>query len=249
MEFINKDLYSDKTGVYQIMQLSTGFAYIGQTSEKFIRRYWHNDWCLINGKHQSRFLQEAFSSTGDSDFVFSVLDVVDDINLLDSYEIKRIAEARDRGKCFNISAGGKGKKSPMSENAKRLVGEANRKHMTGKKMSDSTREKMGKSSRHTPLADSHKKILSEYMKNRTVSEQTRIKISSANCGSKSKFASITDEIAYSIKSDLISGFSIKETANMNGVSYGIVSCIANDRTWNNIKIDGWDSFVLSRKQK
>ena len=249
MEFINKDLYSDKIGVYQIVQLSTGFAYIGQTSEKFVRRYWHNNWCLIKDRHQSRFLQEAFNATGDSDFMFSVLDVVDDINLLDFYEIKRIAEAREHGKCFNISAGGKGKRCPMGENAKRLVGEANKKHMTGKKFSNSTRDKMQKSSRHSSLTDEHKKILSEYMKNRTVSEQTRNKISLANCGSKSKFASINDEIAYNIKSNLIDGFSIKETASMNSVSYGIVSCIANDRTWNNIEIDGWDSFVLNRKQK
>lgn len=42
MEFIDKDIYKDQSGIYQIRNLVNNKIYIGQTTMRFIKRYWHH---------------------------------------------------------------------------------------------------------------------------------------------------------------------------------------------------------------
>ena len=249
MDFIDQDKFANEVGIYKITQMSTGMCYIGQTRQRFIRRYWHNRWVLQHNMSACQPLQAAFNESGDSDFEFSVLDVVSDVSKLDGMEIYRIAEARSSCGAFNISSGGSGRKAPLSEKAKQLIGEANRVHMTGKRLSDETRAKMRESSKHVSPTAEHRQILSEYMSNRSVSDNTKEKLRLANEGSKSPSAIIDESTAYEIKRCLMTGVSVKEVAEINNVSYGIASQIANDRTWNHVIADGWDTFVVNRKRK
>lgn len=249
MEFANKEKYENCTGIYRIFQKSTGASYIGQTSERFVKRYWNNRWLLLNNRHCSIILQEAFNSSSPDDFVFEVLEVIDDVMMLDSSEMHHIALCRSSGLSLNVSAGGKGKRAPMSEKAKRIVGEANRIHMTGKKLSEETRAKMRKSSKRVSPTLEHRKILSEYMKNRDVSDETREKIRQANIGSKSNFAKMDESQALQIKLDLMSGMTIREVSEKFSIPYSTIGTLACGNTWKHVKADGWDSFVLNRKKK
>lgn len=248
MEFIDKELYENEIGIYKIVQKSTGVCYIGQTSERFVRRFWHNDYLLRKDAHQSPKLQEAFNETGGSDFEFVVIELVSDSSLLNAREIYHIEKARNSCGAFNITSGGGGRPGvPMSESAKQKLGAANRIHMTGKKLSDETRAKMRASSKHHSPSPEHIRALSEYMSNRNISDETKDKIRQANIGSKSPSAKIDESIALNIKRDIMAGLSLYDVADKNNASYGIISAIVSNRTWKHVEADGWDTFVSNRK--
>lgn len=46
MEFYKRDEFKDKCGIYSIVNHLTGDVYIGQTSQEFLKRFFHHDWKL-----------------------------------------------------------------------------------------------------------------------------------------------------------------------------------------------------------
>lgn len=59
MEFIDKDIYKDQSGIYQIRNLINDKIYIGQTTMRFVKRYWHHQWKLTENTHDNKHLQTA----------------------------------------------------------------------------------------------------------------------------------------------------------------------------------------------
>lgn len=247
------DIYADKIGIYKILQKSTGFAYVGQTGSSFKKRYWLHNWGLSSGAHNSKLLQEAFNATGTDDFVFIVVEVVEDKMSLNEREIFHISEYMESGTSFNVVRGGGQDRlkarPPVSEETRRAIAERNRISLKGKKHSESTKASMKKSSKHLSPTPEHIESLRKYMSNRVVGDDTKEKIRQFNLGSKSNFSKINEEIAYNIKVDLMSGLSINDTCQKYGVTYNIVSFIANNRTWTHVEATGWDEFALRRKTK
>src|SRR5262249_49580544 len=71
------------SSVYQIRCLPTGKIYIG-SSVNMEKRYHHHRQSLIAGNHRNPYLQQAWNKYGEEAFEFSVLEVVEPANLLNT---------------------------------------------------------------------------------------------------------------------------------------------------------------------
>lgn len=242
MKFVGTQQDRDGIGIYELVDTVSGVSYIGQTREAFIRRFWHHDCTLKNKTNSNAALQAAWERDGGDAFEFRVLHKLSVDDDFDRYERDAIAAARARGGAFNISDGGAGKSAPMSDHAKKIVGEKNRQHMTGRKHSEETKAKMRSSSRHQPLTEEHKERLREYMTNRVVSEETRRKVSLAYSGENSRTAKITNQQAADIRRMYMQGTTIAEIARSLAVAYGIVSNVVHNHTFTHVAVDGWKEF-------
>lgn len=144
MEFINQKELKDKVGIYQIKNLKNNKIYIGQTSDRFIERYWNHLWKLTNNKHDNDHLQKSFNKYGTECFEFSVLHILQPEENIDELERKYINQY-DKNILYNIQNGGQDftmKDVPMSENTKKKIGIKNHYNIIGKKHSESTKQKM-----------------------------------------------------------------------------------------------------------
>lgn len=244
MYFIDEEVHRDHCGIYRIFNIETGLSYIGKTGESFQRRYWHHVWSLRKNVHANKWLQNSWNKYGENVFRFEVLAYSSDEDEMNELERHYIEIYRIMGLSCNISSGGDGKSGvAMSEHAKRIVGEKNRRHMTGRKASEETRAKMRKSSKHISPSEDHRAKLREYMSNRVVSDETKAKIAKAFAGSKSSFAKLNEKQVEEIKRRLMDGESTGSLAKDFGVSYTAIAYIKKRKTWNNVHVDGWDDFV------
>lgn len=135
-------------GIYHITNLINGKSYIGKTGVNFGDRWDCHRAQLNGGYHDNPHLQSAWNKYGADNFEFCVVQEVDDVALLNGLEIKYIAQYREEGKSYNILAGGDGGLllgAHLSEETKRKIGEKNRVNMTGRKLSQETKDKMSKS--------------------------------------------------------------------------------------------------------
>lgn len=161
MEFINQEEYKDNYGIYGIVNKINGKTYVGQTGERFLRRYWHHQWKLRDNSHDNDYLQNAWNKYGEDNFEFIILEVVNDQNLLDELEIKYIAKYKDQEKSYNMLLGGGGRRGfQMSEHTKKIIGDKNRQNMLGKKHSEQTKRKMSEIHRDKHI-ERHTDILNE----------------------------------------------------------------------------------------
>lgn len=145
MRFIDENTMKDNHGIYKITNIINGYVYIGKTIRRFIQRYWEHNRSLMENCHFNTHLQNAWNKYGEDAFEFSIVEAVDDddIDVINKLEIYYIQNARDNGNCYNISDGGDGICGvPLSEDAKRRIGEKNRIHMLGRKHSEETKQKM-----------------------------------------------------------------------------------------------------------
>ena len=149
MIFLNENKYANATGIYCIKNLINDKKYIGQTKDRFVERYWNHLWHLKQHSHFNRKLQYSFNKYGEDNFVFYILEELDnneDINFLEqNYIIKYDSVANG----YNMQYG----EQPVNlhtfitEEHRKKVGEKNRIHMTGKIHSSETRRKMSASRR------------------------------------------------------------------------------------------------------
>lgn len=252
VEFINYAEDKDKFGIYKIVNKSNNKVYVGQTSQPFKKRYWLHLWKLNHGVHDNTHLQSAFETYGDKSFYFEVIESCSGEDNLNKLECQYIEHYDSYRNGYNMTTGGDGKRGcPMSESARKTVGEKNRAHMTGRKCSESTRMKMSASSAHKPCSDAHKEILRAYMKNRVVSSSTRNKIAKANMGSKSSFAKIKENVVEDIMLMLMSGESPRSISKKLSVGYQTITSIRSRKTWKHVYVDGFDEwshrYVMSNK--
>lgn len=151
MDFINQEKYKDDYGIYGIINKINGKVYVGQTGERFLRRYWHHQWKLRDNSHDNVYLQNAWNKYGEDNFDYVILEAVSDSSLLDELEIKYIDYYKKNNLSYNMLLGGGGRRGfKMSENAKKIIAEKNRQHMLGTKHSEETKKKMSetRSGRH-----------------------------------------------------------------------------------------------------
>lgn len=218
MIFEDEEKYKDAHGIYAILNKKNGKVYIGQTGLRFEKRFWHHQWKLRHGSHDSAHLQGAWNAYGEDAFVFRVIDCIDgdSTDELDELEKKYIGCCKRLGYSYNILDGGGGLRGyHMSDEQKRKIGEKNRANMTGRKASDETKRKMSQS-----------------RKGRVIARSTDV---------------ITVDIARQIKQLLVSGMKPSDIAKIVGVEYKHVNNIMSNNSWSNVPVDGWDEYRLNRK--
>ena len=219
MEFINKEQFKYNIGIYAIKNLINNKVYIGQTGENFLRRYLHHDWKLRNNSHDNEHLQRAFNKYGSDNFVFEIVEIVDNSEELNELEIFYIDKYRELNICYNMLGGGGGRRGySMKESTKEKIGAKNREHMLGRKHSEETKMKM-------TLA-------------RTNQPYTRHKITTV----------ITENIAKIIKEKLVKGETPKQIAIDLNIDYKIVNNILASDAWYNVEVNGWEEFQATRKR-
>jgi group I intron endonuclease len=249
VEFINIDEFKNKSGIYRIKQLSSGLSYIGQTKMNFIKRYWHHQWKLNNNVHDNNHLQHAWNKYTSSDFEFEVIQILDKNDDMDAQEIQTISFYDSYNNGFNMTTGGEGKKCcPMSEYAKKIVGDKNRKHMTGRKASKSTKLKMSKIRTGRKISDIHKKKLRQSRLGVKWSEDHKKMLSASHLGSKNVVSILNEDQVRQIKLMIIDGISNIEIANKFGVDSKVISSIRTRKVWNHVVVDGYDQYIESHRK-
>lgn len=145
--------------IYCIHNLSTGKKYIGQTIEKIQRRVLRH-FRTINETKISRAIQKY----GKCDFVYGIVEEIEDINLLDEREKYWIKYYSSVDNGFNIKEGGKSAR--------------------GYKQSQSSIEKRRQKLLGRPLSEEHKQKLSKAHKGKVLSKETVDKMISYRTGKK-----------------------------------------------------------------
>lgn len=253
MVFRDEEKYKDNIGIYQIVNLVNGKVYIGQTIERFQRRYWHHNWCLNSNKHFNKYLQNAWNKYGKDAFEFRVVHTLqpnEDINEFEKYYIEQF-NATNQQYGYNLQDGGQPEQLCRftTPESRKLVGEKNRQHMLGRKLSEETKAKMRASSRHQGPGEKGRQKISQYMSNRIVSDETRQKLREANTGSNSPVTKLNEDKVDQIKQSIINGEIQRLIAERYDVSLGAISAIANNRTWTHVNTPGWNEYIKNKNTK
>ena len=69
------------SGVYKFMNISTGKMYIG-SSYNLRKRFYNHLKLLRKGTHHSIKFQNAYNKYGEDDFIYEILEIIEDVNLL-----------------------------------------------------------------------------------------------------------------------------------------------------------------------
>lgn len=218
MIFKDEEKYKDRHGIYAIVNKTSKTVYIGQTRQRFAKRYWHHQWKLRDNTHDNNHLQRAWNLYGEDSFVFIVVDDIDSdsVNELNCLEEKYVGCCKRMGYSYNILDGGGGRPGAhLTDEHKRKIGEKNKINMTGRKASEETKKKM-----------------SEARKGRTVTRYND---------------TVTIEQAKQIKHMLIDGVKPSNVAKIVGVKYKSVNAIMSNNAWKNVAVDGWDEYRANRK--
>lgn len=174
---------------------------------------------LRNGKHACAEMQNDFLLHGEDNFEFVVLTECGE-DCIDEQEAHYISCYMGVGLAYNKCSGGRTGYSgvPLSESAKKIIGEKNRVNMLGRRASDETRKKMSEAHLGRKLAP--------------LSEETKRHLSEANSGEHAPLAKLTEQQVLEIRR-LRKEESLTYTAiaKMFGVTYQCVSDICNYKRW------------------
>ena len=154
-----------KSGIYCFENLLNGKKYIGQAVD-LDRRLREHEYYLRLGKDKCVALQRAVSKHGRDNFSVYILEECN-AELLNNREIDYISMYQTNKKAFgyNLSAGG-------------------RSGLIGYKHSEETRQKISKSKMGWKMGDEQKEFMRKLHTGKTVSQETRNKISEAISGAK-----------------------------------------------------------------
>lgn len=181
------------TGViYEIRCTANGAVYVGSTMRSHRQRWAEHKFALRRGKHHASRMQRCFNKYGEGSFEFSVVELVDDLNMLIAREQFRIwrheeaslmnsapvSDAALAARAVNL-----GRVEPADAKAKRL--EAVRKALKGSdrkaKFTEEVRARMSESRR--------KRVM------KPVSDETRLRISKAKKGCRVSRIAVEKSVA------------------------------------------------------
>ena len=222
MEFEKREIFENLSGIYCIVNKINNKVYIGQTKQKFVKRYWHHLWCLRKNKHDNRYLQKSFNKYGGQNFKFIVIHVLctnEDINELEKNYIKKYNSFKNG---YNLTLGGDGALGcKMPKDYVEKMRERNRIANLGKKHSEETKRIM-----------SSKRI--ENLKN----------------GQKHNWAKITKEDVIEMRTKYMNGeLETKGLPKFYNIDRRSIKDVLTHKTWKNIYPDGWLEFVEKQPKK
>lgn len=209
----------NKTGIYGIRDKNNGKIYVGQTLMNFGDRRDSHFSLLRNGKHACSEMQEDFLLDGEDNFEFIVLCECG-VDQIDRLEVEYIALYAEQGLTYNKCSGGRIGYTgpPVSEHAKKIIGEKNRAHSLGRKASAETKRKM---------SDAHKG-----KKFGPMSEERKRQMSVSYSGENGVLARLTEAQVLEIRRlRREEGLTYSEIGRRFGVTYQCISDICNYKRW------------------
>lgn len=228
MVFNNYEEYKKLSGVYLIINLKNNFVYVGATSSEFRLRYQTHKSYLRNNKHYNKELQSDYNKYGEDYFVFEVAEIEEDIEKIKNAETRLIHRYIDEESCYNIMSGGQN---------------------VGNVASEETKHKMSVAHKGNRLSEYQKKRLMEYNRNKTLSDDTKQKLSKIFQGENSNFSILKECQVAEIKTKIIQGEKDSDIAKKFGVSEGCISNIRYGYRWEYLIVDGWEEYQNNRKRR
>jgi group I intron endonuclease len=223
-------------GIYTIKCLSNDKLYVGSAIDLIGRKAQHF-YRLRNNKHGNLHLQNAFNKYGESNFLFEVVEIVDKVENLILAEQQHINNLGKENQLFNLrkiaknNLGLKHKKETILKMIK--CGKEN--GMYGKKHTDETKQKISQYRRNKPLSEQHKRSMSLARigkKRGPLSEETKQKIHLANKGENSTKAKLNWETVRQIRKEYFSGsFTYKQLGEKYGVYKTAIEKIVKNQRW------------------
>lgn len=256
-EYNNIKYQKGHYGIYCIECIETNTRYIGQTFDNYYRRWIFHKWSLKNNKHSNIHLQNAWNKYGSDKFLFYPLESFDisekeviNKNKLDGLEQYYIKKYDTFKNGFNLTTGGeKCKMSPLSDEAKRKIGEKNRINMLGKKHTEETKRLMSESHKGLIKTESHRRHLSESLTGIKRSDEQKEKCRLANQGSKQKTAKYTEDLIEQIRIDYMDGIKPTELSIKYNINRGTIYGIVNNARWKHVSPNGWEDFLNNKRSK
>ena len=172
------------TGIYGIYSLETGKPYIGQAQDLERRRHRHF-WELRTNKHCNQYLQRAFNKYGEANFVFEVLELVNDVNKLDERE-QYYLDYYGIDNLYNMCAtagsvrGIKRSEETLQKMRGQKRSEESLQNMRGRKFSEETKAKM----RQVAIGRKPSEETLQKMRGQKRTEETKQKMSAVQRGRK-----------------------------------------------------------------
>lgn len=167
------------TGIYKILNKTTGKFYIGSAVNIEARWRWHK-YDLRNNQHQNIYLQRAWVKYWEHSFEFIILELCNVNELLIKEQLWL-----NWFQCFKIEIGynltptaGNSKGVKHSQETRQRMSEAK------KKMTDKTKQLMSQQRKGKKHSEEHNAKISASGKGRTLTEETKAKIGAANKGKK-----------------------------------------------------------------
>lgn len=217
-------LENDKDhGIYKIENMITGKTYIGQTRSGFRTRFIKHENEFKHNKRHSRCFLDDYKKYGSESFIYSIVQIENDDSKLDNLEREYIKYYKSKCELYNKQDGG----NYIYKN--KTVSESGIKTRT--------------------VTDEQKQLIRNYMRDRAVTDECKIRLREANLGSKSPVAVLDEKIVYEIKTQLVNGFTIKEVSEKYGFKYGTISSVAHERSWSHIHVDGWEEYRCKLNNK
>ena len=219
MIFIGEEKYKNDIGVYKITNLLNGKVYVGQTKEKFQRRFWLHRWQLRKGKHDNKHLQNAWNKYGEDNFIFEIIEVlpIEEIDEREKYWIKYYREQTEG--CYSIQDGGQPENLGIyvSAEMRKHIGALNRQRLLGSKLPEEVKQKMSKTRKGKRI----------YRHN----------------------DALTDEQAIWIKTLFVEGKSSREIQEITKVPYKPINAILSSNSYSTLFVEGWDEFRSKHQQE
>lgn len=189
-----------KTVIYSITNIINNKKYVGSAVNYKVRWVRHLSELKCN-RHHSNYLQNAYNKYGKENFVFEILEEVNDINELITREQKWIDELKPEYNMTLIAGLNSHLGMKRSEETKKKISEA----LKGKKISQEHKENISISKKGVKIDGTN---MNKDKKGKSLSENHKNKISFGNTGKKIN-SETKNKISQTLKSkNLVSAVSI-----------------------------------------
>lgn len=217
MTFVEEEKYKNDIGIYKIVNLINNKVYVGQTKEKFQRRFWLHRWQLRKRKHDNKHLQNAWNKYGEDNFIFEIIEVlpIDEIDGREKYWIKYYREQLEG--CYSIQDGGQPENLGVyvSAESRKLTGALNRQRLLGSKLPEEVKQKMSNTRKEKRIYR-HNDVL-------------------------------TDEQAIWIKNLFVEGKTSREIREITKIPYKPINAILSNNSYSTLFVEGWDEFCFKHQ--
>ena len=122
----------DSFGIYKIECCTTGVVYIGSTSVSFKKRWRKHKQRLRHNYHENNYLQNAWNKYGEENFIFEIVEHIEDINIVKERESHWLSLYFSKGRdyCFNLSDHTDGGNTVKDEESRKKLSESVKKSYT-----------------------------------------------------------------------------------------------------------------------